>query len=101
MIFVEHVKDNYDHLGVNVALIASFLLSLNKKEKHYLFSGKKLFINITNLLFEKLSISEALINIPINPYDRPVREYNYLISDFKIVLKAFLFARKNNKILLI
>lgn len=96
MIFVEHVKDDYDHLDGNAALIASFLIGTEKEEEHYIFAGEKHFKNIDNLLSEKLMLAKKLINIPIKPYNSFVREYKYVFSDFNIVLKIFNFARKEN-----
>lgn len=94
MIFVEHIKDDVDHLDGNAALIASFLLA-EKNDKHYFFAGESHFNKLKELLITKAKLGDNLNWIKIKPFNNFMREYKLILSDLKIALKVFHFAKKN------
>lgn len=96
MIIVEFMKDNYDHLDGNMAMIAIYLEKY-KNEKLHLFCGLKHYENIIVGLKNNNINYQNIVHHEIKAINKIIKDYSFILYQWKIIKKIFNFAKKNNE----
>ncbi len=96
MIFVEYLKDNYNHLEINSAQIA-YALQTAENQNINLFAG----IEHYNLILKKLQSNDIdtskLIFHRIEPLSKKFWEYQFLLFQYNLIKDIYKFARENDE----